>query len=484
MTVDNATVFPSAPADPKKPDRPPESYIANRFDQQLWADLPTAAFSLAALYVIFAFAHPLAVGGETGLRLTALASTSALVLFLCGRWLRRSCQFRLANRTAALFAAIVLANVTYHLLQTRDSLQFTNFMLLVVAIGAFFLSLRWCLASIAVVGLVWGAAIYLLRSPNLIHNVFAFVSAALIAGLAFRFRTHALRRFLEGEWSENRHLEKLVAAESELIRANIQLEDRVAARTRELREQIEQTRRMEQAALESEKLATTGRMAAILAHEINNPLDTVVNCLHLLDRNALPPADRSYLELAGEELQRVVRITRHTLGFYRRGAKPGPFDCSAVAADVIATIRPMCSGRGVRLEERIQNSRTVDGVSDQIRQLLTNFIMNAIDAEGTLVRVRVVSSFDWHRPGRGGVRISVSDNGKGIDKEHGQDVFEPFFTTKGEKGTGLGLWVCKSITQSHDGNIVFRSMTRGPCRGSVFSVFLPSSNSAEPYANL
>jgi len=221
-------------------------------------------------------------------------------------------------------------------------------------------------------------------------------------------------------------------------------------------------------------------MAAILAHEINNPLDTVVNCLYLLANAELRPEERKYLELASAELQRVVRITRHTLGFYRKGEAPKMFDCSNVAMEVVSTLAPMANGLGVGLECRSMGKPLLEGFSSEIRQLLTNLIMNAIDAESSRIRVRVIPSIDWRVPELKGVRISVLDNGKGIAKEHVRDLFEPFFTTKGEKGTGLGLWVCKGIVQKHNGSIAFRSILRSPGRGSVFSVFVPTGSTGDP----
>ena len=454
---------------------PPRSYIRSEFDKQLWFDLRVAAFILSILYVVFAISHPFTVGGKSGLRLATLAASSAIVLFLSGLWLRRSENYRLANLTAAVFAGIVLCNSTFHLVVTRDPAQFTNFVVLLVAIGTFFLSWPWCIATIAVVGMVWGWALQFLAREHIVHYIFAFVTASVVAALAFRFRTRALRSSIVGAWSEHRHRLKLEAAEAQLILANTELEKRVAERTAELRVQIEQKRKMEQAVLEAEKLATTGRMAAILAHEINNPLDTIVNCLHLLNNEALGTADRTYLDVAQGELQRVVRITRNTLSFYRGGEKPETFDCSGLATDVISAFTPLTNGRGVQLRARIQDGQIMRGYAGEIRQLLTNLIMNAVDAESTIVRITISASRDRRDPERIGIRISVADNGKGVSKEDAPRVFEPFFTTKGEKGTGLGLWVCKGIVQKHDGAIAFRSLVGPLRRGSVFSVFLPSA---------
>jgi signal transduction histidine kinase len=458
-----------------QPEQPPVSYLKAEFDKQLWSDLPVAALILSILYVIFGISHPFTVGGKLGLRLTILAGSSAVVLFLCRLWLQRSKSYHLANLTAAIFAGIVLCNSAFHLIVTRDPAQFTNFVVLVVAIGTFFLSLPWCVAAIIVVGAVWGAALQFLGREHTAHYVFAFVTASVVASLAFRFRTHALRSSIVTAWSEHRHLVRLEVAEAQLIVANTELEARVLERTAELHDQIEQRRKMEQAVLEAEKLATTGRMAAILAHEINNPLDTIVNCLHLLNNENLRSPERTYLEVAVAELQRVVHITRHTLGLYRKGEQPETFDCSGVATDVISTLVPLANGRGVQLESRIQGGQIIRGFSGEIRQLLTNLIVNAVDAESTIVRVTIYASRNRRDPNQIGVRISVADNGKGVSKEYGPRVFEPFFTTKGEKGTGLGLWVCKGIVQKHEGAIGFRSLLTPVRRGSVFSVFLPSN---------
>ena len=475
MTVDRDITTSANLFQAEQSGQPPSSYVRSEFNKQLWSDLRVAAFILAILYVVFAISHPFTVGGKMGLRLTILAGLSAVILFSYGLWLRRSTSYHLANLTVAVFAGIVLCNSTFHLVATRDPAQFTNFVVLVVAIGTFFLSLSWCVAAIVAVGVVWGWALQFLGREHTAHYVFAFVTASVVAALAFRLRTRALRSAIVGAWSEHRHLLKLEAAEAQLIVANTELEARVLQRTAELHDQIEQKRKMEQAVIEAEKLATTGRMAAILAHEINNPLDTIMNCLHLLNSENLRPGGRTYLEIASGELQRVARITRTTLGFYRKDEQPETFDCSVLAAEVISTFVPLTSGRGVQLEARIQDGQLMRGFSGEIRQLLTNLIMNAMDAESTMVRVTLSAAHDRIDPERLGVRISVADNGKGVSKDDAPRVFEPFFTTKGEKGTGLGLWVCKGIVQKHNGAIAFRCLVRPLSRGSVFSVFLPSA---------
>jgi signal transduction histidine kinase len=348
-------------------------------------------------------------------------------------------------------------------------------MVLLLAIGIFFLSLRWLVVGVAVIGAVWMAMLLFVGRTHAVHFVFAFVTTSVVAGLAFRFRTRALRRSVVGVWREARHAEELERVDAELVRVNSELEDRVNQRTAELQLQVEQTLRMEQAVLESEKLATTGRMAAALAHEINNPLDAIVNCLYLLGHAALTDSERKYLEVAKEELQRVVRITRHTLSFYRRGDKPDVFDCSELAVEVISAFQPMAAGLGIRLESRIHGGQTIEGFPGEIRQVLTNLVINALDAGSAVTRVSVIGAHDWRNPMLEGVRISVADNGKGIPKEDVPNIFEPFFTTKGEQGTGLGLWVSRGIVRKHNGTIHVRSVVRPRVHGSVFSVFIPSA---------
>lgn len=465
--------FPGFPSTPLA-EEPDESYIASEFDRQLWSDIPTAAFSLAVLFVLFAVAHPFTLGGPLGRELSLLAGLSAITLFALGLWSRRSQSYYLANRTAAVFAAIVLVNSSVHLAATHNPEQFTNFMVLLIAIGIFFLSLPWLVGGVIFVGAVWMAMLLFVGRTHAVHFVFAFVTTSLVAGLAFSFRTHALRRSVVGVWREARHREELERVDAELLRVNSELEDRVNLRTAELQRQVEQTLRMEQAVLESEKLATTGRMAAALAHEINNPLDAIVNCLYLLGHAALTDSERKYLELAKEELQRVVRITRHTLSFYRRGDTPDVFDCSELAAELISAFQPMAAGLGIRLESRIQRGQTIEGFPGEIRQVLTNLVINALDAGGAVTRVSVIGAHDWRNPTVEGVRISVADNGKGISKDDVPNIFEPFFTTKGEKGTGLGLWVSRGIVRKHHGTIHVRSLVHPRVHGSVFSVFIPS----------
>lgn len=239
---------------------------------------------------------------------------------------------------------------------------------------------------------------------------------------------------------------------------------------------IHENKVAEEAMMKSEKLAATGRLAATIAHEINNPLEAVTNLIFLAQNSGIDQQGRQFLDLASEELQRVAHITKQTLGFYRETAAPARFDVGASIENVLALYERKIESKEIKVLKEIAPRAEVEAIPGEIRQVLSNLISNAIDAldsAGTLhLRVRLVSE----RPGRpGGVRIVVADNGIGIPAEIQAQVFEPFFTTKRDFGTGLGLWVTRQIMRRHGGNIRVRSCSSGPRRGTVFSGFLPAT---------
>ncbi len=234
---------------------------------------------------------------------------------------------------------------------------------------------------------------------------------------------------------------------------------------------ITERKQAEEALRRAEKLAGAGRMAAVVAHEINNPLAAVVNVMYLLGQQPLEPLAKSYLETAAAELARVVHITRQTLAFYRYTDHAAVFDVVRIAAEVTEFFQPMADRSQARLENVVQGSHFVHGFTGEIRQVISNLVTNALEAGARRVRVRVHAARDV-RHDIPLVRISVSDNGKGIAPRHLEKVFEPFFTTKGEKGTGLGLWVTRGIVAKHDGKIRVRSRAG---RGTTISIWLPTA---------
>jgi signal transduction histidine kinase len=240
-------------------------------------------------------------------------------------------------------------------------------------------------------------------------------------------------------------------------------------------------RRIEQILFDSEKLAATGRLAASIAHEINNPLEAIKNALYLLT-NKIPSDDPNakFLQIATKETDRVSRILRQMLGFYRP-PKMEPTDINRLIEESEGLIEKHLRQNRIKLENDLDaRLPPVIASADQIKQVLLNLLMNAQQAmpEGGTIAVstRVSHGADPEFLMSDSVHIQIRDTGKGIAEEHLPHIFEPFFSTKDEKGTGLGLWVSQGIVQAHGGSIKLRSREG---RGTTFSVALPIGGPAE-----
>jgi nitrogen-specific signal transduction histidine kinase len=240
-------------------------------------------------------------------------------------------------------------------------------------------------------------------------------------------------------------------------------------------------RRIEQILFDSEKLAATGRLAASIAHEINNPLEAIKNSLYLLS-NKLPADDPNtkFLQIATKETDRVSRILRQMLGFYR-APKMEPTNINRLIEESEALIEKHLRQHRVRLENDLDPSLPqVIASADQIKQVLLNLMLNgqqAMPDGGTLfVSTRAAHGTDPEFLMSESVHIQVRDTGKGIPEEDLPHIFEPFFSTKDEKGTGLGLWVSQGVVQAHGGSIKLRSRQG---RGTTFSVTLPIRGPSE-----
>jgi PAS domain S-box-containing protein len=240
---------------------------------------------------------------------------------------------------------------------------------------------------------------------------------------------------------------------------------------------ITERQRVEHALRHSEKMAATGRLAALIAHEINNPLESVTNLLYLLEHHpGLDERARQYVSMATEELARVVHITRQTLGFYREASAPVPIRISELLENVLELYAHRLQARHIRVEKRFGPEPEIRGFPGEMRQVFSNLLVNALEAvgEGGELKLYLYESHDWRRPERRGVRVVIADNGPGIAPEHRRHIFEPFYTTKGERGTGLGLWVSRGIIHKYGGLIRVRSSIHPRWRGTAFSVFLPA----------
>jgi PAS domain S-box-containing protein len=238
-------------------------------------------------------------------------------------------------------------------------------------------------------------------------------------------------------------------------------------------------RRSEEALRRNEKLATAGRLAAAVAHEINNPLEAVLNLIYLARHR--PQSQEQYLEMAETEVLRVAAIAQQMLGFVREGSSPAPLNVAATLDDVLQLYLRQLTQKHIGIDKTYDRDIEIRGFAGELRQLFSNLILNALDAldEGGRLTLHVARSRDWSSHGIGarrtGVRITIADNGSGIRDADQSRIFEPFYSTKGDAGTGLGLWLSHGIVQKHEGSIRVRSRTAAGSRGTVFLIFLPDS---------
>ena len=238
---------------------------------------------------------------------------------------------------------------------------------------------------------------------------------------------------------------------------------------------ITQHKKAERALRTTERLASVGRLAATVAHEINNPLEAVTNLVYLAKTSAVKKEVVEYLDAAEEELERVSHMTKQTLGFYRETTGMAQVRLGDLVTSLVSMFSSRARNKGVELLHEMNSDPEIQAVRGEIRQLIANLLSNSIDAVGPGGRVciRVSAARDWGGDEGEGVLLSVGDNGPGIPRRVRDSIFEPFFTTKKDVGTGLGLWVCKNIVEKHGGSIRFRTATSPHRNGTVFSVFLP-----------
>ena len=241
-------------------------------------------------------------------------------------------------------------------------------------------------------------------------------------------------------------------------------------------------KRSEEALRKTEKLAATGRLAASIAHEINNPLEAITNLLYLL-RNfcKLQNPALEYVTLAEHEARRISEITQQTLRFYRQSTMPSRTGISELIDSVLSLYQGRLSSLRVKVERKYESDMDLFCFAGELRQVFANLIGNAIDAsmaDGRIL-VRAHRSRNWKDPSQAGIRFAFADSGTGMDAEVRQHAFEAFFTTKEVTGTGLGLWVSHEIIVKHHGFFHLRSRPAGGEKpsGTVFQVFIPDTES-------
>lgn len=243
--------------------------------------------------------------------------------------------------------------------------------------------------------------------------------------------------------------------------------------------EVTQQKKAELALLQSEKLAVVGRLASSIAHEINNPLESVTNLLYLAQSSEQQSEVRHFLSMAEIELRRVSAITSQTLRFHKQASSPQEMEVDKLIDSVLSVYQGRIANAGIEIERRAASNRSLRCFEGEIRQVLSNLVSNALDAMsggeknrgGRLVISDHVAT-NW-RTGKQGIFIAVADTGTGIPAHVLQKLFNPFFTTKGVTGTGLGLWVSHEIVARHGGALRVRSCVRPGNSGTVFTLFLP-----------
>jgi PAS domain S-box-containing protein len=239
---------------------------------------------------------------------------------------------------------------------------------------------------------------------------------------------------------------------------------------------ISAKKRAEASLLQAEKIAAAGRMAATIAHEVNNPLEAVTNLIYLAKSNAEDPDEvRTFLTTAEGEVARVSHIAKQTLGFYRENDAPIEVSLSELVTQAIGVYGSKCKEFGIDLEEDLHLTRRVVIRKGEIMQVISNLIANAIYAMPGGGKLSI-SVEDIDSPNGSGVLLTVKDNGVGIPTEQLPRIFDAFFTTRSAIGTGIGLFVAKQFVESHHGKISVESSTDPASHGTKMSIFLPVKN--------
>jgi PAS domain S-box-containing protein len=236
---------------------------------------------------------------------------------------------------------------------------------------------------------------------------------------------------------------------------------------------ISNRKRVERQLVQSEKLAATGRMAATIAHEINNPLESLVNLIYLARQDSGPGGKvNDYLLTAESELERVSHIARQTLGFYRDTGSPTEVYLHELMENVLSVYSSKLLNTGITIDKQFHNDRKVLVSKGEILQIFSNVITNAADAmrQGGMLKISIRQIVS---PTQDGIQTIIRDNGNGIRDEHLAQIFEPFFTTKGDLGTGIGLWVTKQLVEARGGEILVTSSTENGNSGTTVTIFIP-----------
>jgi PAS domain S-box-containing protein len=283
----------------------------------------------------------------------------------------------------------------------------------------------------------------------------------ILARLARNEKLHSYEARLKCKDGSLRHV---------LISSSVLWDDDKFIHTRCFTLDITERRRTEQALRRAEKMAATGRLAATVAHEINNPLEAVTNLLYLAKTAPTVANTKECLEQAQAELKRISHLTKQTLGFFKDSTAPSKIDLSNLVREVIRLYQSKINSKGLTVKSQLEPSLVL-GSEGELRQVVSNLLTNAVESsrDGRTIRVRVHAHHEL-------VRLTVADQGSGIMAGNIDRIYEPFFTTKENVGTGLGLWVTREIVDKHGGKIQLRTSVQPGRSGTAFSILLPSAS--------
>ena len=244
---------------------------------------------------------------------------------------------------------------------------------------------------------------------------------------------------------------------------------------------INRRKQADEALLRAEKLAVAGRLAASVAHEINNPMEAVANMLYLISMTDSVEEARTQASSALEELMRIALVAQSTLKFHRETGSPKATLLSEIMDSVLTMFRGKLRSMEIAVDLKAERERQIHCMLSETQQIFANLIANAIEAmeRSDRLSIRIRPSRDWRQRSTPGMRVTICDTGGGIDRATVRRIFEPFFTTKTETGTGLGLWVVAQLLERHKGSVRVWSSQRPGASGTAFSVFLPFGDAAE-----
>ena len=338
---------------------------------------------------------------------------------------------------------------------------------------------QWLLYSflIAVVA-SWAAMEMLIRSGTGMKNLSARLIASVVIGIAICGMHYAgMRAFMIESGATS---VQLPASFSGVVLARIGVGNAILFtfallivsyrdKARWIQAASEARLQAEESARKLEGLAAAGKIAASVAHEINNPLEAVVNLLYLVQFGNIGDAERHHIAIAQKELDRIAAITTHTLRFYRQQSSPAPVSIPELFESALALFQTPLTVCDITVERHwLENVPPVVCLEGEIRQVLANLISNAIDSMPNGGTLRLAA-----RSAGNGLNIEIADTGQGIPTEVQNKILEPFFTTKGRNGTGLGLTISAEIIARHGGTLNFDTTTDSRRSGTCVKFFLP-----------